>query len=115
MEHLGTQIIIDLYGCDTSLLNDKGKITHYLLSGVEVLGATILNSYFHKFAPQGVTGVIVIAESHVSIHTWPEHRYAAIDIFTCGNRTHPHEAAEALIKKFSPEKHHIQEINRGAY
>jgi S-adenosylmethionine decarboxylase len=115
MDQLGTQLIIELYGCDTLILNNKKTVTYFLLGAAEKLGATILSSYFHKFSPQGITGIVAIAESHLSIHTWPEHAYAAVDIFTCGNRTHPHEAAKYLIERFSPDKHHIQEITRGVH
>jgi S-adenosylmethionine decarboxylase len=115
MKKLGLQLILELYGCNQRLLNDESKISHCILGAAEELGATILRSYFHKFHPQGITGIVVISESHLSIHTWPEHNYAAVDVFTCGEGTRPYEATDYIIKRLEPEKHHIQDISRGLY
>lgn len=84
---LGKHMLLDLYKCDASLLNDELYLQGILLKAAKESGATILDNTFtfHKFAPQGVSGVVVISESHFSIHTWPEFNYAAVDIFTCGN------------------------------
>lgn len=106
-------IVLDLFGCPTDLLNDLEKIESILAKAAELAGATILKSAFHKFNPQGVTGIIIVAESHLAIHTWPEKNYAAVDIFTCG-RTNPKAACELIIKKFSPKDYQITELRRGA-
>jgi S-adenosylmethionine decarboxylase len=76
-------------------------------------GAVVLGESFHRFSPQGVSGVVVIAESHISIHTWPEHGYAAADVFTCGTSVNPEIAAEVLIEKLGSKNHTITEIKRG--
>ena len=76
-------------------------------------GATVLGESFHHFSPQGVSGVVVIAESHLSIHTWPEYGYAAVDIFTCGTSVEPEKAAEVLIEKLGAKNHSLMEIQRG--
>ena len=76
-------------------------------------GATVLGESFHPFQPQGVSGVVVIAESHLSIHTWPEYGYAAVDIFTCGTSVQPEKAAEVLIEKLGAKDHTLTEIQRG--
>jgi S-adenosylmethionine decarboxylase len=84
-----------------------------LNEAVTACGATLLGLEVHKFKPHGVTGVAVIAESHISIHTWPEFDYAAIDIFTCGNKVNPEKAIKALKKYYSPEHVQMVEVRRG--
>jgi S-adenosylmethionine decarboxylase len=76
-------------------------------------GAVVLGDSFHRFSPQGVSGVVIIAESHLSIHTWPEYGYAAVDIFTCGTFVNPEKAAEVLIEKLGSKNHSVMEIPRG--
>jgi S-adenosylmethionine decarboxylase len=77
------------------------------------IGATVIGETFHQFSPQGVTGVISIAESHLSIHTWPEHGYAAIDIFTCGTEIKPHKAAQKLMHALNCSERSVTEMRRG--
>jgi S-adenosylmethionine decarboxylase proenzyme len=84
-----------------------------LVEAARSTGATIVGQTFHKFAPQGVTGVVAIAESHVCIHTWPEYGYAAVDIFTCGEGFDPHEAAELIVDKLQAGSHSVRELPRG--
>ncbi len=96
MNTLGTHLILDLHGCPPSRLDDPELISRVLMKAVKDSGATLIKPFFHQFAPQGVSGVMVIAESHFSIHTWPEYGYAAVDMFTCGE-TVDMEAAEAII------------------
>lgn len=84
MDFLGTQWTAELYGCDAATLDDVGRISSLMLGAAEVAQATIVDSRFHHFSPYGVSGVVVIAESHLAIHTWPEHGYAALDVFSCG-------------------------------
>lgn len=82
--HLGTHTLVDLIGCDRQLLDDRDGIRDCLLEAARRSGCTIVTDTFHRFSPHGVSGVVVIAESHLTIHTWPEHGFAAIDMFTCG-------------------------------
>ncbi len=81
----GKHIIMDASGCSPELLNDLNYLKKLLVEAAEKANATILNVAFHHFAPQGVSGVVVISESHLSIHTWPEYGYAALDFYTCGD------------------------------
>ena len=85
MNALGRHLLIDYYDCDAEILKEPGGIREILLRAVRRSGATIVTDNFHAFEPYGVSGVVVIAESHVTIHTWPEHAYAAVDVFTCGD------------------------------
>jgi len=81
---LGQHSLFDFYGCDAARLATTEELRAALLAAVRNAGGTIVTNTFHTFSPQGVSGVVVIAESHVTIHTWPEHRYAAVDVFSCG-------------------------------
>ena len=84
-----------------------------MLAAATASGATILGESFHQFSPQGVSGVLIIAESHLTIHTWPEHGYAGADIFTCGTRVQPEKAAEVIIARMKPKTHSIIQMYRG--
>jgi S-adenosylmethionine decarboxylase proenzyme len=84
-----------------------------MLEAAKKSGATVLGESFHQFSPQGVSGVIIIAESHLTIHTWPEHGYAGADIFTCGTRVKPEKAAEVIIARLKPVTHSIIKMDRG--
>ena len=86
---LGTHLLLEMNECDPMLLDDMAMVKEVLLAAAEEAGATVVGEVFHKFSPVGVTGIVCIAESHISIHTWPEHRYAAVDIFTCGENLKP--------------------------
>ena len=81
---LGRHILLELYDCPLHLLSDIEGLERALRTAAEAMGACVVTSNFHQFSPYGVSGVVIIQESHLTIHTWPEHRYAAIDIFTCG-------------------------------
>lgn len=81
--HLGTHAIVELFGCEH--LNDLSLVRDTLTEAARLCGATVLHTKFHQFSPQGLTGYILLAESHISIHTWPEYGYAAVDLFTCGS------------------------------
>ncbi|MBB5691859.1 adenosylmethionine decarboxylase [Roseomonas alkaliterrae] len=107
----GTHLIIDLWGATN--LDDPDHIDAVLREGALATGATILHGHFHHFSPNGgVSGVLVLAESHVSIHTWPERDYAAIDIFVCGE-CNPYKAIAALKRGFLPERVQLSEHKRG--
>ncbi len=85
MKFLGKHIILELYDCPAALLKDPALMEKFMREAAEAAGATIVDSKFHHFSPHGVSGVVLIKESHLTIHTWPEHNYAAIDLFTCGD------------------------------
>jgi len=113
MNHLGNHLLIELYDCDTNTVNDVIKIEKLLLKAVKISGATPLNSTFHKFSPHGVSGVVVISESHFSIHTWPEYGYCALDIFTCGDEIKSHLSLEYLKKELGSGNISVTEMKRG--
>lgn len=111
---LGKQVMVELYGCNVDKLNDKEFISNSMTEAAVRAKATIVQKYFHEFSPYGISGTIVIAESHINIHTWPEHNYAAIDIFTCGEELKPDAAAEFLQSEFEAEKMETKEYTRGS-
>ena len=113
MNALGKHLLLELKDCDKEVLNDIAFLKAALLAAASECGATVLGESFHQFNPQGVSGVVVIAESHLFIHTWPEYGYVAADIFTCGNSVQPEKAAQILIKKLGAKNHSIVEIQRG--
>jgi S-adenosylmethionine decarboxylase len=113
LDALGTHLLLELRECDSELLDDVGYIEQAMGGAAAEAGATVLDRAFHKFDPRGVTGIIAIAESHLCIHTWPEHRYAAVDIFTCGSGFLPQRAAELIIERLRCAQPSITAIERG--
>ncbi len=113
MNGLGKHLLLELKDCDREVLNDLGFIKSILSAAATEAGAIVLGESFHQFKPQGVSGVVVIAESHIFIHTWPEHGYAAVDIFTCGDTVQPEKAAQILIRELKAKNHSVLEIHRG--
>jgi S-adenosylmethionine decarboxylase len=110
---LGTHLLVELKACNTKLLNDLKKVEAIMVEAAKIAKATIVDVHFHKFSPFGISGVVVIAESHLSIHTWPEYGYAAVDIFTCGDVLKPEVAVEFLVDKFQSKHPSIMEVRRG--
>ena len=115
MEALGRQILVEFYDCDSNSINDVEFIEQSMLSATKKAQATIISHNFHKFSPYGVSGVIVIAESHVTIHTWPEYNYAAVDIFTCGDTIDPWLIQESLKEALSSKNISSMEMKRGLF
>ncbi|MBF8299439.1 MAG: S-adenosylmethionine decarboxylase [Dehalococcoidia bacterium] len=114
MNALGTHLLVELRKADPKKLDDLDFIRQSLISAAHEIGVTILGDTFHRFSPQGVTGIVAIAESHISIHTWPEYCYAAVDIFTCGESFKPEKAAELLIQLLESKDSEITRVLRGA-
>jgi S-adenosylmethionine decarboxylase proenzyme len=110
---LGRHLLLELQDCDREVLNDLGFLRQAMLAAAIESGATVMGESFHHFSPQGVSGVVIIAESHLSIHTWPEHGYAAVDVFTCGTSVEPRKAAEVLIERLGAKSHSMMELQRG--
>lgn len=108
--HLGTHIIAEFFGCEE--LNNLKFVRKSLKEAALICGATILHAKFHKFSPQGLTGYILLAESHISIHTWPEHDYAAIDVFTCGLMD-TEKAVQFLAGQLKAKRVESRKIMRG--
>lgn len=113
MKSLGKQLIIELFQCDSTILNDLNTLEHHMLEAVKLSGATIIKPFFHQFSPHGITGVVVVAESHFSLHTWPEYGYCALDIFTCGESVNGHDALDYLKKHLKAANASVMEIKRG--
>lgn len=110
---LGEHILLEFYGVNNDVLNDAQTLESTLKKSAEKANATIVNSNFHTFSPYGVTGVIVVMESHFSIHTWPEHNYAAIDIFTCSDKMNYKAAIDYLVQNLQPKTFETKIVERG--
>ncbi|WP_075982532.1 adenosylmethionine decarboxylase [Bacillus massilinigeriensis] len=112
METMGRHVISELWGCDFEKLNDLDQIEQIFVDAALKSGAEIREVAFHKFAPQGVSGVVIISESHLTIHSFPEHGYASIDVYTCGNLD-PSIAAEYIAEALGAQTRENIEIPRG--
>jgi S-adenosylmethionine decarboxylase len=106
-------LLVELRECNTKILSDLKKVQDVLITAAKVADATIVEVAFHEFSPFGISGMVVIVESHLSIHTWPEYNYAAVDIFTCGDILKPDKAVAYLIEKFQSKNPSVVEIKRG--
>ena len=115
MNALGRHLLVELQDCEKEALNNLSFLREVMLDAAVACGAVVLGDSFHRFSPQGVSGVVVIAESHLSIHTWPEYAYAAVDIFTCGNTVEPRKAAEVLVEKLGSKNPSLTEVQRGIF
>lgn len=113
MHALGTHLLIDLRDCNPEILDDLGEVQDAMVSAAKEAKATIVDVSFHEFNPIGISGMVIIAESHLSIHTWPEYGYAAVDIFTCGDQIRPLEAAQYLIERFQCKNPSVVDMKRG--
>lgn len=113
MKSLGYHLILELEGCPEAPLNDPKIVSRVMTEAVESSGATMIQPFFHKFAPQGVSGVVIISESHFSIHTWPEYGYAAVDIFTCGDQIDMDKAVEIIRGGFEATSIQKLMLSRG--
>lgn len=113
MKALGRHILVEYFGCDRKILNNLDSIKRFMDEAAIRSGATIVDNVFHLFNPHGVSGVVVIAESHLAIHTWPEYGYAAVDLFTCGETVDPWKAFEFLKEKLGSNHSTTMEMKRG--
>jgi len=110
--HQSKHFLLELYRCDYERLNDESFLRCTLSRAAKLAKATILNLISNKFEPQGVTAIALLAESHISIHTWPESNYSAVDIFTCGKEMMPELASQYLIGALKAEEHFLRVIER---
>ena len=104
--------LLELYRCDYEKLNDESFLRNTLNNAAKLANATVLNLISNKFEPQGVTAIALLAESHLSIHTWPEAHYSAVDIFTCGQNMKPDLSCKFLIEALLAEEHFLRIITR---
>lgn len=112
METKARHLLAEYHGCDVGLLGDVDGVRALLEAAARAAGATVVQSVFHRFSPQGVTGVVVLEESHLSVHTWPETGYAAADLYTCGD-CRPEEAHRVLFAGLLAERAEVMQVARG--
>ena len=112
LTHQSKHLLLELYRCDCEKLNDESFLRCILNRAAKLANATVLNLISNKFEPQGVTAIALLAESHISIHTWPESNYSAVDIFTCGQNMLPEFASQYLIEAMKAEEHTLRVIER---
>ena len=115
MHTLGRHSLLELFDCNLEVLKDLEAVKGALVEAARQAQATIVATTFHEFNPFGISGVVVITESHLSIHTWPEYRYAAVDIFSCGDGLKPDMAVSYLVKQFAAARVSIVELQRGVF
>jgi S-adenosylmethionine decarboxylase proenzyme len=113
VKSLGKHIIVEMYDCDKRKLNNHVQVQKFMVGAAQAAKATVVRADFHQFNPYGVSGAVIIAESHLTIHTWPEYGYAAVDVFTCGDEIDPWVCVQHLIKVFQPKSHQAIEMKRG--
>ena len=112
LSHQSKHLLLELYRCDYDKLNDESFLRCTLNRAAKLAKATVLNLISNKFEPHGVTVIALLAESHISIHTWPESNYSAVDIFTCGQNMLPELASQYLIEVLKAEEHYLRVIER---
>ena len=112
MKTLGTHILVDLFGVDPTVLDDEEALRNCLLNASKAMKATVLGSLSYRFQPFGVTALVSLAESHISMHTWPESGYAAVDIYTCGS-LNPGDAMEYIEQTLKPKTSAKTTVQRG--
>jgi S-adenosylmethionine decarboxylase len=110
---LGRHLLIELHDCERAALDDLDLVRDTLIEAADRLGSTVLDVATHKFDPHGVTAIVMIAESHLSVHTWPEHGYAALDIFTCSPTMQPADVVGFLSARLRAGTVQTVEVNRG--
>lgn len=109
----GRHVAVDTWGVDYDLLNDADFLQSHLVEAAEACGATVLSVQAKQFEPQGATVLVLLSESHLSIHTYPERRFAAIDCYTCGDAVDPQLAVEYLVSVLKPDKTYAKKLVRG--
>jgi len=111
---LGTHLLLDLAGAPFATLDDPAVVEAALVDTVAAMGAHVLGIHIHRLEPQGISGVVVITESHLTIHTWPERGEAAVDLFTCGDPERARAAVAALVERLGAGTSILREVSRGA-
>jgi len=113
MDTIGYHYVVEASGCDPEVLKDPNRIREIFLEAAKVGNMEVKASYFFRFSPTGVSGVVIVAESHISVHTWPEEGYAALDVYTCGEKADPEKAVDYILEKFGAQYAHVSEVKRG--
>ena len=112
-DHFGIHIISDLYGCDPEKLKDMERIKYVLEMIIQQSELTTITSHFHQFNPCGVTGFVLLSESHLAIHTWPEYGYVSVDVYSCGPSDGSASAHKGIVDFFTPKKTSTSVFTRG--
>ncbi|MBE7444807.1 MAG: adenosylmethionine decarboxylase [Planctomycetia bacterium] len=115
MNALGRHLILETWGCCKDIIDNVDVVTEILTKAAESIRATLVNVVCHRFSPYGVTGVAILAESHISVHTWPEYAYAAVDIFICDSTINPQDAASFITQAFHAKEFSLLELKRGDF
>lgn len=110
---LGSHLLVELFGCKQDALEEELSVGEAMRSAADESLATVVAESFHEFKPYGVSGAVIIQESHYTIHTWPEHGYAAVDLFYCGGTVHVHRAIDVLVERFRPSRMKFLVVRRG--
>ena len=113
MKKLGRHVLVEFYDCNPVIIDDLEAVRKHLLEAARRTGATAVGEFFHKFSPQGVSGTVVVAESHLAIHTWPELGYCALDLYTCGHHVDPWKGFYYLLEVFGAKRYYACEMPRG--
>ncbi|MGZ4106759.1 MAG: adenosylmethionine decarboxylase [Tumebacillaceae bacterium] len=113
MDTMGRHVVAELWDCDGELLNDQHAVERIMVNAALESGAEVREVVFHKFSPHGVSGVVIISESHLTIHSFPEHRYASIDVYTCGDRIDPAVASNYISKSLRSKRQETIQFSRG--
>jgi S-adenosylmethionine decarboxylase len=112
---LGRHLLLELFDCDPVAINSLDIVKSSMVEAAKRAQATIVDVVFHEFNPFGISGVVVIAESHLAIHTWPEYRYAAVDVFSCGETLQPRVAVDYLLEQLGAARTSVVELQRGVF
>lgn len=112
METIGFHYVVEAAGCDEEILQSADRIREIFLKAAKIGNMEVKASYFFKFSPTGVSGMVIVAESHISIHTWPELGYAALDVYTCGD-SDPEKAVDYILERIGARHAHVSEVRRG--
>ena len=115
MHALGRHMLLELFDCDPDAISSLDIVKTSMVEAARRAQATIVDVVFHEFNPFGISGVVVIAESHLAIHTWPEYRYAAVDVFSCGETLQPKVAVDYLLEQFGAARTSVVELQRGVF
>ncbi len=108
-------MLLELFDCDSEAINSLDVVKSSMVEAAKRAQATVVDVVFHEFNPFGISGVVVIAESHLTIHTWPEYRYAAVDVFSCGEVLQPQVAADYLVEQLGAARASVIEVQRGLF
>jgi S-adenosylmethionine decarboxylase len=115
VQALGRHLLLELFDCDPEAINSLDVVKSSMVEAAKRAQATIVDVVFHEFNPFGISGVVVIAESHLAIHTWPEYCYAAVDVFSCGEVLQPQVAVDYLVEQLGAARASVVELQRGVF